>query len=341
MTDKVAFTVDASEAGMPVIWNVARGQNASVEEICDVLGSNRSKIDAILYEHGGLLIHGFDHLRTAEDFERAILQVTPILRDYVGGTSPRVAVHGKILTATYVPPTWSIPLHQEMAYTRNPPDRITFFCERPATLGGHSTIGDMRIALDKINPTIRRKFDRLGLQLRRTLPSYQTLHLKPGVQKPWPEVFCVDERSAVESIVAAKGWRAKWLDGDTLQLWQDLLPAIRRHAMTGESLWCNQAHFFAPACMMAWAQEEGRIADYEAIARARASNPEMLDGIFFGNGAPVPDDDALHVYRVLREIERPIPLRRGDLLLLDNLILAHGRTAFVGDRSILVALADN
>jgi Taurine catabolism dioxygenase TauD, TfdA family len=339
MTNKVTFIIEAPQTGMPAIWNITDGHNA--QEICDVLASNRSKIDALLYKHGGLLIRGFDQLRTAEDFEHAILQVTPILRDYVGGTSPRAVVQGKIMTATYVPPSWSIPLHQEMAYTRTPPDRITFFCERPARFGGHSTIGDMRIALDKIDPAIRQKFDRYGLQLRRTLPSHQTLHLKPGIQKPWQEVFGTDSPITVESIVAAKGWRAEWQNGDTLQLWQDLLPAIKPHPVTGQAIWCNQAHFFSPACMMFWAHEDRRITDYDAIAKARVSHPEMLDNIFLGNGEPVPDNDALHIYQVIRGLERPIQLRRGDLLMLDNLILAHGRTAFDGDRSILVALADN
>lgn len=340
-TNQVSFTAEDYGAGAPIIWNVANGRDACRAEIADALVSNRPAIDAALYEHGGLLLRGFERLRTAEDFEHAIRHVTPELRDYVGGTSPRVVVHGKIMTATYVPPSWSIPLHQEMAYTRTPPDRISFFCERPAALGGHSTVGDMRTALVYIDPAVRRKFDRHGLQLRRTLPSPQTLHLKPGIQKSWPEVFGADDPSVVESIVAAKGWRAEWLDDDTLQLWQDVLPAIKLHPATGEPLWCNQAHFFSPACMMAWAQEDNRHADCVAIAKARRANPEMLDNIFFGNGEIVPDEDALHVYRILRRLERPVELRRGDLLMLDNHILAHGRTAFSGERSILVALADH
>jgi len=341
MINGVTFDAKEAQAGMPVTWSVTDGRSITREEIGEALASNRPEIDPILYEHGGLLVRGCDQLLTAEDFEHVILQVTPALRDYVGGTSPRIAVHGKIMTATYVPPDWSIPLHQEMAYTHTPPDRITFFCERPAASGGYSTVGDMRIALDKIDPGIRRKFDRHGLQLRRTLPSPRTLHLKPGVQKAWPEVFGSDDPSVVESVVAANGWRVNWLNGDALQLWQDVLPAIKHHPVTGQAVWCNQAHFFSPACMMRWAQEDGRTSDYESIDMARASNPEMLDEILFGNGERVPDNDALHVYQVLRALERPIALRRGDLLILDNLILAHGRTAFSGERSILVALADN
>jgi alpha-ketoglutarate-dependent taurine dioxygenase len=340
-TTSITFAAEAAEAGMPVVWNAAHGGDAARDEVCAALAAKRAQIDDILNHYGGLIVRGFDRLRTAEDFEQAILQVTPALRDYVGGTSPRMAVHGKIMTATYVPPSWSIPLHQEMAYTRTPPARITFFCEQPATTGGHSTVGDMRAALAQIDPAIRRKFDRHGLQLRRTLPSPRTLKLKPGVQKSWPEVFGVDEPAAVERIVAAKGWRAQWRADDTLQLWQDILPAIKAHPTTGALLWCNQAHFFAPACMLAWAREDGRMAEHDAIAQARTANPDMLDDVFFGNGEPVPDEDALHVYRVLRALERPIRLQRGDLLMLDNLILAHGRTPFTGARSILVALADD
>jgi hypothetical protein len=341
MAETSTFTVQSSPTGMPAVWQVAPSQaGASLNDICGTLAFYRSSIETVLTVNGGLLVRGFQKLCNAADFERAILEIAPALRDYIGGTSPRSVIHGKIMTATYVPPEWSIPLHQEMAYTRDLPARISFFCERPATVGGYSTVGDMRMALDRINPGIRRKFDRFGLQLRRTLPSLQTLHLKPGVQKPWSEVFNTHDRSEVEKIVTEKGWRAEWRSKDTLQLWQDLIPAIKTHPVTRESLWCNQAHFFNPACMLAWALEDGRKEDYDAIAQARASNPEMLDHVFLGNGQPVPDDDALHVYRILRQLERSIRLDRGDLLILDNLILAHGRTSFEGERSILVALAD-
>ena len=33
-------------------------------------------------------------------------------------------------------------------------------------------------------------------------------------------------------------------------------------------------------------------------------------------------------------------LERSDLLIVDNLMFSHGRRAFVGDRDVLVAIAD-
>ena len=340
MSDSIRFSTELAPS-LPAVWRVADGDRISVDLICELLASNRPRIEEILNTGGGVLLRGFEMLRSARDFERAMMELTPDLRDYVGGTSPREVVEGKIMTATYVPPAWSIPLHQEMTYTENPPDRIAFFCEQPATLGGgYSTVGDMRIALAKIDPAIRTKFDRYGLQLRRILPSEQTLHLKPGVQKPWSEVFGTEDPATVESIVNAKGWKAEWLNQNTLQLCQDIVPAVSSHPVSGDSVWRNQVHVFHPACMMLWAKEDGRLEDHDAIAKAYVSNRDILDNVFYGNGEAVAEDDALEVYSVLRDLAHPIQLEKYDLLLLDNFIFAHGRTSFEGERRVLVALAD-
>ena len=308
--------------------------------VWDRIGLPVDRIQTILSKHGGILIRSIGIDWSAADFQRTILEVTPRLRDYIGGTSPREVVHGKVMKATSLPGEWSIPPHQEMAYTKTAPSFITFFCENPAASGGESTITDMRLVLATIDARIREKFERFGIQLRRVLPSIETMRLKPGIQKPWSEVFATDDRRQVEAIVADKGWKAEWLTGDTLRLWQDIVPAVITHPITGESIWCNQAHFFSPACMMAWAAEDGRRADYEAIKAAKKSHPEMLDDVLLGNGEPVSEEDALHIYRVLRQLEADLLLGHGDLLILDNLILAHGRKPFVGDRRVLVVLSD-
>lgn len=325
----------------PALWTpIPNASTPSGDRVWDLIGLSPDRIQIVLSKHGGILFRSVGCDWSAEDLERAILQVTPHLRDYIGGTSPRDLVYGKVMTATSLPGNWSIPPHQEMAYTRTPPAFITFFCEGAATTGGESTITDMRVALTSINSTIRQKFERFGIQLRRVLPSVETMSLKPGIQKPWSEVFATNDRVTVESIVASKGWRADWLVGDTLRLWQDIVPAVITHPITGESIWCNQAHFFSAACMMAWAAEDGRQADYDAIKAARKSHPEMLDDVLLGNGEPVADEEALHIYRVLRQLEAEVLLGRGDLLILDNLILAHGRKQFSGDRRVLVVLSD-
>lgn len=327
-----------NQQGVPLAWHIHRGSEANVTDICHWLIEQRPLIDSILSTRGALLIRGFNKLESAQDFEAAITAISPTLRDYVGGTSPREKVHGNIMTATYVPPSWSIPLHQEMAYTKNPPDRIAFFCKQAAEIGGDSTLGDMQAITRKIRPEIMEKFQQNGLQLRRTLLSAATLQNKPGVKKPWNEIFGTDDKDQIDGIAHEKGWRTEWLNEDTLQLWQEILPAIKTHPVGNQTVWFNQAHFFSPICMMAWAKRDGRREDYQQLADARAHEPDMLDAVFYGNGEPVSDEDAIYISQVLEESEIKVKMEKSDLLILDNTLVAHGRTAFSGQREILVAL---
>lgn len=323
-----------------VLWQVTDGNDQKLDSICNWLVEHRDQIDNLINRSGALLIRGLNQLQNAVDFEAAMQIINPSLRDYIGGTSPREQVHGKIMTATYVPPTWSIPLHQEMAYTNNPPDRIAFFCQEAAGYGGDSTLGDMpRITL-QIDDAIKQKFIKHGIQLRRTLPSAHDLSKKPGVKKPWNEVFATDDKKEVERIVYEKGWRCNWLNEDSLHLWQDILPAIKKHPVTHENVWFNQAHFFAPICMMAWAERDKRTEDYEQLAQAKRKNPEMLDTVFYGNGEEVEDEVARYLAELLAKNETVIKLQAHDFLILDNTLVAHGRHAFQGQRNIFVALAN-
>lgn len=321
-------------------WTVDSARLTEVDAVREFIRSRAEAIRAHLHTNGVLRMRGLDPVRTAKDFSSVISALTPELRDYVGGTSPRTQAYDKIMTATYTPPSWSIILHQEMAYTTTMPDYISFFCENPADAGGLSTFGDMRVALGLIAPTVRDRLTAHGLRLGRTLLSPDRVHLKPGVKKPWTEVFNTEDRAEVDTIAGKRGWHTEWIGDDTVRLFQELVPAVREHPVTGASIWCNQAHFFSPVCMMRWAEEDGRREDYLELHRANQDNPELLDRTYLGNGDPVSDEDSLHIYQVLRDLERSVRLETTDLLLVDNLLVAHGRTAFEGDRRILVAIAN-
>ncbi|MFJ5777065.1 TauD/TfdA family dioxygenase [Streptomyces sp. NPDC093094] len=328
-----------AEEGLPT-WTVDPERLSVPQQTEELIDAHAEAIRERVHEHGLLRVRGLHTVRTAADFSSVAARLTPALRDYVGGTSPREQVHEKVMTATYVPPSWSIVLHQEMAYTNAMPAFLSFWCERPADRGGLSTYGDMRRALERIDPAVRDRLERHGLRLARTLLGPGTVHLKPGVKKPWTEVFGTTDRAEVDRVAAARGWESEWLGDDAVRLHQDLVPAVRTHPVSGDSVWCNQAHFFNPVCMMRWALEDGRREEYEEQARAAQEHPELLDRMYLGSGEPVADDDALHVHQVLRDLERGVRLRPTDLLVVDNLLVAHGRTAYEGERRILVALAD-
>lgn len=327
-----------NEQAVPTVWNITKNQDAKVDVICSWLIEHKPLIDDLLNMQGALLIRGFSSLKTAADFERVVTSISPVLMDYIGGTSPREKVAGKIMTATNRPPDWSIPLHQEMSYTKNSPDRIAFFCVQPATSGGYSTLGDMRQITRKIDADILRLFQTHGVQLCRTLPSLKNLNQKIGLQKAWSEVFGTVDPMEVDRIAAEKEWRTEWLDQETVRLWQEIMPATKVHPVSKAEVWFNQAHGFAPICSLVQTKRDGRMEEYKKLAWAIEHKTGMLDAIFYGNGQPIEEDAVLHIEKVHYESEINVKLEKSDLLILDNTLTAHGRSPFVGHREILVAL---
>ncbi|MBT2323907.1 TauD/TfdA family dioxygenase [Variovorax paradoxus] len=326
--------------GMSVVaWQPRQGAQDDLSSVCAWLIEYREALDADVAAHGGVLVRGFDALGDAEAFAQALHATGSQLMDYVGGTSPRKKVTGRILTATEVPGSYSIPLHQEMSYTDGAPCRIAFFCETPASSDGCTTVGDMRAITRAIDPSVVDRFlSHGGLQLRRNLPLPQHVDKRPGVPKSWPEVFNTQDPVEAQSQARARGWRFEWQSDGSMTLWQEIRPALKRHPGTGDEVWFNQVHIFAPAAAMAWAKHDGRLDMADRLERAMRDTPHQLDCFVFADGSDIPDEDALHVYEVLDRLAEPLHWQRGDLLILDNVLTGHGRKSFVGERRVLTAL---
>jgi alpha-ketoglutarate-dependent taurine dioxygenase len=324
---------------VPIVWGAAADVAPGIDDLCAWLAERRDDIEELLYRHGGILLRGFPCIKSAAEFQRVLDVLAPNLMDYVGGSAPRKAVSGRIMTATELPGNFSIPLHQEMSYTDNAPDRIAFFCEVAPTTGGQTTIGDMRRITRCIDADVLRRFEvHMGVQLRRNLPPPDKVATRPGVPKPWTEVFGTTDPAEADRIVVKSGWRAEWLDDGSMQLWQEIRPALRTHPHTGDRVWYNQAHLFSPIGVLKRARDDGRNDMVHRLEAALATAPHLLDRTFHGDGTPVADADIVHIYDVLAEEAVPLAWQPGDVLLLDNVLTAHGRRVYTGDRRILTAL---
>jgi alpha-ketoglutarate-dependent taurine dioxygenase len=151
-------------------------------------------------------------------------------------------------------------------------------------------------------------------------------------------VFDTADAAEVERIAARKGWDITWLEDGSVQLWQEILPAMKTHPRTGETVWFNQTHIFAPEASLRWASRDGRREQWRRLSWAYAENPELVDHVFHGDGTQVSAADAEHLFDVFVDAEVRVRWKAGDLLLLDNILAVHGRTAFTGDRKVLAAL---
>jgi hypothetical protein len=104
-----------------------------------------------------------------------------------------------------------------------------------------------------------------------------------------------------------------------------------QHPQTGEPVWFNHATFFHVSTL----PEAVR----EGLAAGLAEE-DLPANTYYGDGSPIEPETLEHLRAAYREETVLFPWRQGDLLMLDNMLVAHGRSPFRGPRKILVAMAD-
>jgi alpha-ketoglutarate-dependent taurine dioxygenase len=281
----------------------------------------RAFIEERLTRHGGILFRGFgiDQPRQLESFIHAVAGEA---LEYRERSSPRSAVEGRVYTSTDYPPTHSIFLHNENSYQSVWPLKIFFCCQTPAEEAGETPIADCRRVLAAMAPEVRDRFVEQGWMVVRNFGD--------GFGLDWPTVFQTTDRAAVEEHCRKSGIEVEWKPGDRLRT-RAVRPAVTRHPKTGELLWFNHATFFHVSTLAP---------DVREALLAELAEDELPANTYYGDGSPIEPSTLDHLRELYERATLRFPWQRGDVLLLDNMMVAHGRAPFRGERKILVGMAE-
>jgi alpha-ketoglutarate-dependent taurine dioxygenase len=280
--------------------------------------NNVTFVEAELLKHGAILFRGFN-VDSAPQFEQCALAVAPDLFNE-NGEHPRTFVSGKVYTPVFYPPEKLLLWHNENSFNHSWPTRIWFCCQQPAPLGGETPVVDSRQVFQRINPQIRRRFAAKRIMYVRNYGD--------GMGLDWQAVFQTTDKTEVERKCRDSLMEFEWKSGNRLRT-QCLRPAVVRHPQTGESVWFNQAQHWHISCLDPEARE---------VITSSYSMEDLPRNCYYGDGTPIEDDVMQEILEVYGELESSFPWRRGDLLMLDNLLAAHGRKPYVGERKMLVAM---
>jgi alpha-ketoglutarate-dependent taurine dioxygenase len=277
-------------------------------------------LEKLLLQEKALIFRGFKI--SANTYEDACAALLPNRLAYVNGNSPRTKVGRNIYTSTEYPAEETIWMHSEMSYSSTWPSRLMFICDRASATGGATPVVDTQVWLESIDDEVREAF---AGGLRYT----QNMHDGVGLGKSWQETFETDDRSVVDAWLKDSGADWEWKPDGGLRISQGR-PATLRHPVIGTEHWFNQADQFHVAGMG------------EDAAMVAAVVPEDLlpQSVSFADGSPIPAEFIRHVQETGLNLSRESAWQPGDVLLIDNIAVAHGRRPFTGDRRILVAMSD-
>jgi alpha-ketoglutarate-dependent taurine dioxygenase len=301
---------------------VPGGASQPVATFVSWAGEHREPLLDELRRAGALLFRGFGFAdpATFEGFSRALC---PVLQTYTGGNSPRHRVAGKVYTATEYPRTARISMHNEASYLPDMPRHILFYCERPAASGGQTPLADCREILAGLRDDVRRRF------AERRVRYVNNLHGGDGVGRSWQEAFELEDRGEVEERLQAGGYEYSW-NAEGCLTTSIVCDAVKVHPETGEPVWINQAEQWHPSSLDPRTRQ---------CLGSLMREDEFPHYATFGDGSPLLEDDLAHIRAVMTAAERVFSWQAGDVLACDNLLVAHGRQPFEGERRVLVSLA--
>jgi len=283
--------------------------------------SNAAFINSELLRHGALLFRNFN-VDSISDFHTLATAICGELLDYVEPSSPRSELGNKVYTSTEYPADQTIYMHNEMSYSLTWPRKVMFFCQIPATSGGETPLAVSRKVFEHIDPAIRDEFIRKKVMYVRNFGG--------GFHRPWQEFFKTTDRATIEGYCGKAGIELQWKDTERLRIRQ-ICQAVAEHPVTGEVVWFNQAHAFHFSTL----DETVR-----SVLLAEIAEEDLPRNAYYGDGSPIEPAVIDKILDAYRQATIAFPWQKRDVLLIDNMAVAHGRAPFVGPRAVLVAMAE-
>lgn len=290
-------------------------------DLVEWVEGRREFVEDSLREHGGLLFRGFG-VDAPEKFDRFVSALSTRLMGYLDQHTPRTRVSQNIYTSTEYPADHHVPFHSENSKNHVWPLRLWFCCVQPAAEGGETPIADNRRVYELVDPEARAKFEEKGVMYVRNFGE--------GVGRSWQTAFQTESRAEVEEYFREAGAEFEWKDGDRLRV-RHVCQGVLKHPRTGAKLWFNQAHLFHVSSIAEAARES-------LLSMFREE--DLPSNSYYGDGSPIEPAALDSIRAAFNQAEVAFPWRRGDVLMLDNMRVAHGRKPYAGARKILVAMAE-
>jgi alpha-ketoglutarate-dependent taurine dioxygenase len=281
---------------------------------------HRSALRALVAEHGALLVRGLG-LRDAAQTEAVLRQLGSLVTEREA-FAPRQRFAEGVYSSSRWPAGQPMCMHHELSYVLEPPGLIMFACLTAPAARGATPVADSPSVLNALPADLVERFERMGWLLIR--------NYNEDIGASVAEAFGTDGRSAVESYCRANAIEFEWQGDGSLRTWQRR-SAVVHHPVTGRRCWFNQIAF-----LNEWTMDP-EVREYLLDEYGEDGLPFNTR---FGNGDPIGADVVRMINDVYEANTAREPWQAGDLMLVDNVRMAHAKEPFEGPREVLVGMAD-
>ncbi|GAA1271583.1 TauD/TfdA family dioxygenase [Pseudonocardia aurantiaca] len=282
---------------------------------------HRDGLRAAVAQHGAVLVRGLglrDAAQVAAVFQRL---GTGLMAEREAFASRQTYADG-VYSSTKWPANQPMCMHHELSYTLEIPSLMLFACLTPPTAGGVTAVADSTAVMNALPPELVQRFAREGWMLVR--------NYNDEIGASYADAFGTAERGAVEAYCRANAIELEWQPDGGLRTRQRR-PALVGHPVTKQPCWFNQIAF-----LNEWTMDPD-VHEYLVEMYGADGLPFTT---CFGGGDPVGEDVVALLNQVYEANTLREPWQAGDLMLVDNVRMAHSREPYQGDREVLVGMSE-
>lgn len=244
---------------------------------------------------GVLLFRGFDLEKDA--FVSYTESLTPDFQDYSGGAYAREKIDGNdtVLSVTGHRQFFAVPMHGEMFYTKYRPTVLWFYCVEPPVSGGETTVCDGIALYNRLSPRSRELFDNQPISYIR--------HYQDG---DWQKIYLTDSIDEVAAVCDKRDTAFTYHEEDGSISTRYTCSAITTPLYTDRPAFVNNI--------------------LPVLVQEANGNTHSL--VRFADGERIPEDVVAEIRELAEELTIGVEWQKGDLVMVDNSRLMHGRRAF-------------
>lgn len=296
-----------------------RSDGAELDAVEEWVRHSRATLDRQALVNGTVVFRGFP-LSTDQELDRFIRAFEYPNFPYEESLSNAVRVNRteRVFTANEAPSDVTICLHHEMAQTPVYPSRLFFFCELPAEQGGATPLCRSDILFERLKeefPEFVADCESKGLLYTNIMPAENDP--TSGMGRSWQSTFRAETRELAEQRLQTLGYSWEWLPDGCLRSTTPILQAVME-VEPGRKTFFNQLI----AAFHGW----------------KDSRNDPTKAVTFGDGSVLNPETMDRVAAIAEELTFDVPWQKGDVALVDNRVVMHGRRTFTGTRKVLASL---
>jgi len=329
---------EAKEVDCPLEIHMPEELKGNLEGQREYFAKHLPQIYRDLKVHGAVVFRGFELSKEAAGFQQ-VGEALELERceDPLHSVAARDAVNKEagVYEAVNKPSRrkFYVGMHNEMVGNRAPGAAI-FVCFKPAEEGGEFLVADGRkmfhelkedFLVDVYNKEVRYSTAEFPMGFLDGLPGFAQKALQPVAYGALSMALKMKVDFDVELL-----WERSEYDGSKiLQVRAMPQVPIVRHPFTGEPSWWGSMHSHSEYLR----SEREKVFGDEGFAETTgASRINKTDVYYADSGDKLATDDLKHLDEVTMESAVPIKMQQGDMVLLDNYMVMHGRCPFEGTR---------